>query len=75
MTKECVNYYHSNFPICDNTFFNHKYLAMAKCMCVMVIITHLLSNISWAISNLEMITDFSNKVLKNSWKEVMFIYM
>ena len=35
----------------------------------------LLSNISWAISDLEMITDFSNKVLKNSWKEVMFIYM
>ena len=51
--------------------FNHKYLAMAKSMCMLVLLTRVyLATSEGLYQDFVMITDLSNKVLKNSWKEV-----
>ena len=51
--------------------FNHKYLAMAESMRMLVLLRRVYLAISGGLyQDYVMITDLSNKVLKNSWKEV-----
>ena len=51
--------------------FNHKYLAMAESMCMLVLLRRVyLATSEGLYQDYVMINDLSNKVLKNSWKEV-----
>ena len=51
--------------------FNHKYLVMAKSMCMLVLLTRVYLETSEVLyQDFIMITDFFNKVLKYSWNEV-----
>ena len=51
--------------------FNHKYLAIEKSMCMLVLLTRVYSATSEGLyQDYVMINELSNKVLKNSRKEV-----
>ena len=70
MIKRYLNQNLSIFPYWYLTSHT-SILAMAKFMCMLVLLTRFYSATSVGLyQDFVMITDFSNKVLKNSWKEI-----